>query len=302
MKTAGPSAGGAARSAWVTARGAWLVLLAAYALAWALWLPLLGRDLGNVAAVPADFLVPALAGNIMPAVGVLAWRALGGRVPAAAREDVASPSRFPLRLAGTLAVVPVLTLAAIGIQAAFGLAYSFGNVTSRLAIGMAWPLVAAFGEEDAWRGTVLPLLRMRLGLLEAALVIGLLWGFWHLPADWIGLKSQGSWFWPQFFLQGPILLTAHSVIMTWIWAKSGGRTIAAVVYHFGITSSAILLGNQVKFADPLFSFLGNVTGVAVVVCVAAAAGIRPLAERPCAVTGSGVRLAVVVRGTPAGIE
>jgi uncharacterized protein len=267
VKAAGPA------TTWVTARGAWLVPAAAYALAWALWLPLLGRDLGNVAVLPADFLVLALAGNIMPAVSVLAWRVLGGRVPAAARADLGAPSRFPLRLAGTLAIVPVMTLAGIGIQAALGQAYSFGNVSSRLAIGVAWPLVAALGEEFAWRGTLLPLLRTRLGLLKAALLIGLLWGFWHLPADWIGLKSQGAFFWPQFFLQGPLLLTAHSVIMTWIWAKSGGRTIAAIVYHFGITSSAILLGNQVQFANPLFSFLGNVTGVSVVVCVAVAAGV-----------------------------
>ena len=261
------------KTAWVAARGAWPVPLGAYALAWALWLPLLGRDLGNVAVLPADFLVLALTGNIMPAVSVLAWRALGGRVPTAARADLGAPSLFPLRLVGTLAVVPGMTLAGIGIQAALGQAYSLGHVTSRLAIGLAWPLAAALGEEPAWRGTILPLLRTRLGLLTAALVIGLLWGFWHLPADWIGLKSQGAFLWPQFFLQGPILLTAHSVIMAWIWAKSGGRTIAAIVYHFGITGSAIILGNQVKFDNPLFSFLGNVTGVAVVVCVAVAAGV-----------------------------
>ena len=111
------------------------------------------------------------------------------------------------------------------------------------------------------------------GLLRAALLIGLAWGFWHLPADWIGLKSQGAWFWPQFILQGPVLLTAHSIIMTWTWAKSGGRTIVAILYHFGITSSAILLGNQVVFADARFSFLGNVAGVAVVACVAVAAAV-----------------------------
>src|ERR1700690_1965894 len=127
----------------VTSRGTWLVPIAAYALAWALWLPLLGRDLGNVAVLPADFLILALTGNIMPAVSVLAWRALGGRVPAAARADLGTPSRFPLRLVGTLALVPVLTLAGIGIQAALGQAFSFGDVRSRLAIGLAWPLVAA---------------------------------------------------------------------------------------------------------------------------------------------------------------
>ena len=166
-----------------------------------------------------------------------------------------------------------MTMAGVGLQAVLGLPYAFGDVSSRLLIGTMWPLVAALGEEFAWRGTLLPLLRERFGLLRAALVVGVIWGFWHLPADWIGLKSQGAWFWPQFALQGPILLTAHSVIMTWIWAKTGGRTIGAILYHFGITGSAIVLGNQVAALPPNLSFAGNVAGVTVVACVAVAAGI-----------------------------
>ncbi len=278
----------------VTSNGGWLILLASYVLAWALWMPLLGRDLGNVAALPADFLVFALLGNVMPALSVIAWRLVGARVPPSARADLSRPARFPLWLAGSLAVVPVMTLAGIAIQVALGQPYDFGDVGSRLLIGVMWPLVAALGEEFAWRGTALPLLRMRFGLLRAALLIGLAWGFWHLPADWIGLKSQGAWFWPQFILQGPVLLTAHSVIMTWIWAASGGRTITAILYHFGITGSAILLGNQVLFADARFSFLGNLAGVAVVTCAAVAAGFD-LARRDRAARGIADRAAGATR-------
>jgi membrane protease YdiL (CAAX protease family) len=259
--------------AWVTRNGGWLIPLASYVLAWALWMPLLGRDMGNVATLPADFLVLALLGNVMPSLSVLAWRLVGARVPVSARADLPRLDGFALRLGGVFLVVPAMTVAGIGIQVALGQPYSFGDVVSRLPIGVMWPLVASLGEEFAWRGTALPLLRVRFGLLGAALLVGLAWGFWHLPADWIGLKSQGAWFWPQFILQGPILLTAHSVIMTWIWAVSGGRTIVAILYHFGITSSAILLGNQVAFANACPSFLGNLAAVAVVACVAVAAGI-----------------------------
>lgn len=278
-------------AAWVTRHGGWLILLVSYVLSWALWAPLLGRDLGNVATLPPDFLVFALLGNVMPALGVLAWRLLGGRVPPGARADLSQPARFPLWLAGSILVVPVMTLAGIAVQVVFGQPYGFGDVGSRLAIGVMWPLVAALGEEFAWRGTALPLLRTRFGLLGAALLIGIAWGFWHLPADWIGLKSQGAWFWPQFILQGPLLLTAHSVIMTWTWARSGGRTIVAILYHFGITSSAILLGNQVVFPDARFSFYGNAAGVAVVALVAVAAGIglarRDRAARETSGTATG---------------
>jgi uncharacterized protein len=214
----------------------------------------------------------------MPSAGALIWHLAGGRVPASARDGLPSPRRFPLWLAGTFAIVPLMTLAAVGVQAVLGLPYNLGDVSSRLAVGAVWPLTAAVGEEFAWRGTVLPLLRLRFGFLRSALIIGLLWGFWHLPADWIGLKSQGAWFIPQFLLQGPVLLTAHSVIMTWIWERTGGRTLLAIVYHFGITASAIILGNQAKFAEASAAFPGTIAGLSVVACVGVAAGIS-LARR-----------------------
>lgn len=37
------------------------------------------------------------------------------------------------------------------------------------------------GEELGWRGLALPVLRDQLGLLTAALVIGIIWAVWHLP-------------------------------------------------------------------------------------------------------------------------
>lgn len=267
------SAGGPARPlpAWLARNGAWLLPPAAYVLSWATWAPLLGREITGAAGLPIDFLVLALAGNVMPAIAVLAWHLIGGRVPGSARAGLPTPRLLPF-MAGALAVVPAMTLVAIGIQVAFGMSFSFNDIASRLPIGLAWPMVAALGEEFLWRGTLLPLLRERVGLLKAALIIGLVWGFWHLPPDWIGLKFQGAWFWPQFLLQGPVLLTAHSVIMAWLWARSGGRTFAAILYHFGITGSAIVLGNQAALA-PSLSLAGNTVGAAVVVVVALAAGI-----------------------------
>jgi hypothetical protein len=65
--------------------------------------------------------------------------------------------------------------------------------------------------------------------------------------------------------------------VTWE-ATSGGRTITAVLYHFGITGSAIVLGNQVASLAPYLSFIGNAVGAAVVACAAVAAGFS-LARR-----------------------
>ena len=87
---------------------------------------------------------------------------------------------------------------------------------------------------------MLPRLQTRFKALTATLIIGFVWGMWHLPADFIGLRSYGLLFIPYFLLAGPLLLTAHAVIMTWIYNST--RNMAFIVlYHFTITSSAILL-------------------------------------------------------------
>jgi membrane protease YdiL (CAAX protease family) len=109
-----------------------------------------------------------------------------------------------------------------------------------LLMALLWPLMAALGEEIGWRGLLLPRLAARLGLLPAALVIGLIWGVWHLPADFVGLKGYGDWFWLAFLVNGPYVLTAHSIIMAWLWKRTGGSLLAAVLYHFSVTASAIL--------------------------------------------------------------
>lgn len=47
-----------------------------------------------------------------------------------------------------------------------------------------------FGEELGWRGYLLPKL-MPLGKLRAYLLVGLVWGFWHLPLLLIGFTYPG---------------------------------------------------------------------------------------------------------------
>ena len=63
---------------------------------------------------------------------------------------------------------------------------------------------------------------------------------WHLPADYVGLKGYGDLFWLVFLINGPLVLTAHSVIMTWLWQRTNGSTLAVVLYHWSITASAIV--------------------------------------------------------------
>lgn len=47
-------------------------------------------------------------------------------------------------------------------------------------------ILIALGEEYGWRGFLLPRLMNKLNLFYSSIILGLIWGFWHLPAYLIG--------------------------------------------------------------------------------------------------------------------
>ena len=83
------------------------------------------------------------------------------------------------------------------------------------------------GEELGWRGYLTPRLLETTNAVVASLVVGFLWGIWHVP---LYLDSVFST-WP-----GSITFTAgtmlSSVIMTAILLHTRGSVLVAVIYHW----------------------------------------------------------------------
>lgn len=82
------------------------------------------------------------------------------------------------------------------------------------------------GEELGWRGYALPRLLTLFGSpLKAALLLGVVWGIWHLPAFFISGTAQHDLGMGIFWL---ILgTTLVSIIMTWLYQRTGGDVLAA---------------------------------------------------------------------------
>jgi uncharacterized protein len=87
-------------------------------------------------------------------------------------------------------------------------------------------------EEFGWRGLALPLLQRRWTPLGAGLVLGVIWGVWHLPAFFIGGTPQSEWGFAAFFI-GAI---AISVIMTAMFNSARGSLLTAGLFHFQINN------------------------------------------------------------------
>lgn len=93
------------------------------------------------------------------------------------------------------------------------------------------PFNGPIGEELGWRGYVLPRLQQRSGPLIASLVIGTVWGIWHLPSFFNPISVQSALGW-GFFIPYVVGAIANSVIMTWLYNKAkASALVAGIIWH-----------------------------------------------------------------------
>ncbi len=83
-------------------------------------------------------------------------------------------------------------------------------------------------EEFGWRGLALPLLQRKFAPIGAGLILGVVWGFWHLPAFLLSGTPQSAWSFTPFFV-GSIAL---SVIVTALFNASQGSLLLPMLFHF----------------------------------------------------------------------
>jgi membrane protease YdiL (CAAX protease family) len=86
------------------------------------------------------------------------------------------------------------------------------------------------GEEFGWRGYALPHLQTRMGWRPASLMLGLVWGLWHLPLLFISDTVQAHMTLALFLLS----TVAMSVIFAWLALHTRGSVAAALVLHTAI--------------------------------------------------------------------
>jgi uncharacterized protein len=99
---------------------------------------------------------------------------------------------------------------------------------SALLAALAFTAIKGPVEELGWRGLALPLLQRRFAPFWAGLILGVIWGFWHLPAFLLSGTPQSAWSFTPFFV-GSI---AMSVIMTALFNASQGSILLPALFHF----------------------------------------------------------------------
>ena len=228
----------------------WLFFMLAYAYAWLLWLPSVLRGLGWEIPIDAYKYTAVV-------VPIGAFAPLLAAVTLIFREKRWQGVKVFLRQAFDFRVPPVYLVLALGLPLlihalahylALGLGFEVAetlfpteNAPAPWVIAIPYfllMLIIGGGQEEfGWRGYAQDPLQKKMGPIPASLLIGAVWGIWHLPL----------WFMPgdgherYSFLAFLIMIISISVVYTWLFNASGRKLIVVVFFHAMSNTAAPLL-------------------------------------------------------------
>ena len=149
-----------------------------------------------------------------------------------------------------LGVTGLLSLLAMGIYFVLGGTNQVGVLLSSQDLVPSLLFQTFFfllTEETAWRGFALPRLQAGYSALNASLILGVLWGFWHLPLFLIPGSFQSTLPFLGFFLA----TIAMSIITTWVFNHTHGSVLLVAILH-AATDTTIAYTNVMSGGQTLF--------------------------------------------------
>jgi membrane protease YdiL (CAAX protease family) len=98
-------------------------------------------------------------------------------------------------------------------------------------------LINPIGEETGWTGFALPHLQKRFAPWLSAVMLGIVWAVWHLPAYFV--PSEMGAFNPVNFVFFVLISISIRIIWTWVTNHANGSGISGVLLH--ASSNAVSL-------------------------------------------------------------
>lgn len=162
---------------------------------------------------------------------------------------------------------PAIMLAAIFVHVLLGGAYPVFVGTDHIPLvilnfALVLMIGGPLGEEFGWRGFMTPALRSRIGWRPASVIIGLVWGAWHLPLFFLAGTPQSSMPVAVFMLN----ILAGAVVFGWLYERTRGSVLPAIVLHTSLNGWAGVFGIVPTAESGLLYVL--VTGLLVLVALA----------------------------------
>jgi membrane protease YdiL (CAAX protease family) len=149
--------------------------------------------------------------------------------------------RLPLRWYSALLIPPCLILIVLYCMKAFvSPIFSPGS----FLVGAGFGIPAGFLEEIGWTGYAFEKMCRKLNPLIAGILLGLLWGLWHLPViDFLGTATPHGRYMIAYFFAFIAAMTAMRVLIGWMYVNTQSVTIAQLMH-------ACSTGSLVVFSPP----------------------------------------------------
>ena len=183
--------------------------------------------------------------------------------------------RFPLRWYA----VATLGVAALALSARFVQAFLTHTPPPPLLEFARWPEFALagtallvldpgpIGEDPGWRGFALPRMLDRFSPTTAALLLGVIWTVWHLPAFLFSGMPQSNLPLGWFCLS----MVSVTVLMAWVTINAGGAVIPAILMHWAFNRFSDLGQDGAIYAAVAYTL----AALLVIACTKGSLGYRP---------------------------
>jgi uncharacterized protein len=121
--------------------------------------------------------------------------------------------------------------------------------------GLMVGLIGGLVEELGWTGFAIPRLSRRHGILVTGLMVGVLWGAWHLlQMLWVGSTSAAEvppvLFMTLYLSSSVANLTAYRVLIVWVYDRTESLLVAVLMHASLIATTLYILAAPTT--GPLF--------------------------------------------------
>lgn len=248
MQNQSPTSTTSAFDLWIKQNQILAFFILAYAISWVLSIPFILKEWGVLAGDYRLFFIIKSFGPYLAAL-ILSYRLEGKEGLTRFRSKIRQYKVGTIWYLISLIGIPALFILGVLVQP--GTLAGFKGMQAAVLIQyLASFVLVAFGggplgEEPGWRGFALPRLQAKHGPLVGTLLLAFVWTCWHLP-DFLTSAQGGG---PgtglsAFMVNFPIflaLVTALAVILTWVYNRTGGSVLMAILVHASVNTPQVAL-------------------------------------------------------------
>jgi membrane protease YdiL (CAAX protease family) len=208
-----------------------LYFVLAYALSWAIGIPLALEHQGLLAPMLPDWAHYFIAYGPLISAVVVTWlsegrsglKKLGERLSMWKVRPIWWVAAFSPLIIGAVVVFAFVLVTGEPISIAM-----LGEVNFLPPLGIGalalWFLTFGLGEETGWRGYALPHLQKNRSALSATLILAVFWALWHLPQFFYLFD-------PAIAIGWLLGLICGAILFTWLFNSANGSILIVSVWH-----------------------------------------------------------------------